>query len=94
MLKGGDVRDRKAEKITSLLEAHKIGVIEELGPRAFDMLTPQETAQIAGVDAKRLPDLLREGWLEPIPGKDVGRAHQYYRWRAVFIQRYRRTRQK
>lgn len=88
------MRDRKAERVSSLLEAHKTELIEELGPRAFDTLTPQETAQIAGVDAKRLPDLLREGWLEPIPGKDVGRAHQYYRWRAVFVQRYRRTRQK
>ena len=86
--------DRKSDKVTTLLDRHKTEVIEELGPTAFDILTPHETAQVAGIDVKRIPDLIREGWLEPVPGKDIGRAHQYYRWRAVFTQRFRKTRQK
>lgn len=86
--------DRKAGKLADLLEKHKAEVIEHLGPRAFDILTPYETAQVIGISVKRLPDLIREGWLEPIPGKDIGRAHQYYRWRAVFVQQFRKTRPK
>ena len=84
--------DRRAEKIASLLAAHKGAIIEQLGASAFDVLTPQEAATLAGVDTKRVPDLIREGWLEPVPGKDIGRAHQYYRWRAVFVQQFRKTR--
>lgn len=86
--------ERKADKVANLLDTHKTAIIEQLGPAAFDILTPQETAQVAGIDVKRIPDLIREGWLEPVPGKDIGRAHQYYRWRAVFVQRFRKTRQK
>ncbi len=86
--------ERKAERIEDLLREHKTELLEELGSSAFDLLTPQETASMVGVNAKRIPDLLREGWLEPAPGKDVGRAHQYYRWRVVFVQRFRRTRPK
>ena len=83
---------RKAEKIAGLLAARKSEIIEQLGASAFDVLTPQETAPLAGVDADRIPDLIREGWLEPVPGKDIGRAHQYYHWRAVFVQQFRKTR--
>jgi hypothetical protein len=84
--------ERKADKIAGLLAAHKAEIIESLGPSAFDVLTPQETAPLAGVKIDRIPDLIREGWLEPVPGKDIGRAHQYYRWRAVFVQQFRKTR--
>jgi hypothetical protein len=86
--------DRKAEKIVSLLAAHKGDIIEQLGVSAFDVLPPRETAAIVGVKVDRIPDLIREGWLEPIPDKDIGQAHQYYRWRAVFVQQFRNTRQK
>ncbi len=84
--------DRKADKIVGLLAAHKAEIIENLGASAFDVLSPKETAAIVGVD--RLSDLIREGWLEPIPGKDIGQAHLYYRWRAVFVRQYRKTRKK
>lgn len=86
--------DRKVEKVADLLEQQKTAVIEQLGPRAFEILTPYETAQVIGIDVKRLPDLIREGWLEPVPGKDIGRAHQYYRWRATFVHQLRKTRHK
>lgn len=85
---------KKADRAKDLLDKQKTTIIEELGQSAFDLLPPRETAELIGVEAKRIPDLLREGWLEPAPGKDVGHAHQYYRWRAVFVQRFRRTRQK
>lgn len=84
--------DRKADKIASLLATQKSIIIEQLGASAFDVLTPHEAATVAGVATNRLPDLIREGWLEPVPGKDIGRAHQYYRWRAVFVQQFRKTR--
>ena len=41
--------DRKAGKLADLLEKHKAEVIEQLGPRAFDILTPHETAAGAGI---------------------------------------------
>jgi len=88
------MKERKADKIAGLLGAHKSEIIVSLGAAAFDVLTPRETATIVGVERKRIPDLIREGWLEPIPGKDVGQAHQYYRWRAVFAHQFRKTRQK
>ena len=88
------MRERKADKIAGLLAAHKGEIIEQLGASAFDVLPPKETAAIVGVKGDRIPDLIREGWLEPVPGKDIGQAHQYYRWRAVFVQQFRKTRQK
>ena len=86
--------DRKAEKIEGLLTTHKTAIIEELGASAFELLPPRETATVIGISSDRVPDLIREGWLEPVPGKDIGQAHLYYRWRAVFVQRFRKTRQK
>jgi hypothetical protein len=84
--------DRIADKIAGLLDTHKTAIIEELGVSAFDILPPKEVAIMVGVAGSRIPDLIREGWLEPAPGKDIGQAHQYYRWRVVFVQRFRKTR--
>jgi hypothetical protein len=84
--------NRISKKVTDLLKEHKAEVIEDLGASAFDLLTPQETAALAGVEeTKRLPELIRQGWLEPAPGKDIGTAHQYYRWRAEFVRQYKKS---
>jgi hypothetical protein len=84
------MKERKTEKIVGLLAAHKSEVIERLGASAFELLTPRETAELIGIPSNRIPDIIRQGWLEPVPGKDVGQGHQYYRWRVVFVQQYRK----
>jgi hypothetical protein len=86
--------DRKASRVTTLLDEHKATVIEQLGACAFELMTPRETAEMIGIEPKRIPDLIREGWLDWVPGKDIGHAHQYYRWRVTFVQQFRRTRQR
>ena len=87
--------DRVSKKVTLLLKEHKAEIIESLGASAFDLLTPQEAARLIGLDTtKGIPELIRQGWLEPAPGKDIGTAHQYHHWRAEFVKRYKTNRQK
>lgn len=80
---------KPTEKAKQLLASHQLDIIEELGTTAFDLLTPAEAAKEIDVPTSRLPDLIRQGWLAYVPGKDIGSAHQYYRWRAEFVKRYR-----
>ena len=82
---------RSAKKINDLLDKERIGIIESLGRSAYDLLTPAEAAQELGVSVKLIPDLIRHGWLEKVPGKDIGRGHQYYRWRVLFTKQFRQT---
>ncbi len=82
-------KHKPVERAKTLLESHKFELIAELGHTAFDLLTPREAADILEVNTKLLPDLIRQKWLEAVPGKNIGSAHQYYRWRVEFIKRYR-----
>lgn len=79
----------KVQKVDELLQRHKASLIEQLGASAFDTLTPHETAEEIDINSTRIPDLIRQGWLEPAPNKDVGRAHQYYRWRVMFVKQFK-----
>ena len=90
----GDTMTKPVDKVLDLLRQHQSTLIEELGVSAFELLTPAETSAIVGLSTDRFPDLLREGWLAAVPGKQIGRAHLYYRWRAEFVKRYRLTRTK
>lgn len=84
---------RDSDKAKRLLDQHKTAIIEALGNRAFDMLTPSEVASELGLShTRRIPELIRLGWLEPIPNKDVGKAHQYYRWRVEFVKQFKQPR--
>lgn len=85
---------RPVKKIEKLLQLHEVEIVRELGPTAFDLLTPQEVASELDINAKIIPDLLRQGWLEPVPGKSIGSAYQYYRWRVQFVKRFRQSRPK
>lgn len=79
-------------KVPELLEKHKADIMEELGKSAFDLLAPRQVAkELNDMDARRLPDLVRQGWLAPAPVPPIGTANLYYRWRVEFIKRYRRT---
>lgn len=81
---------RISKKVAELLKLHKTDLLMELGATAFDLLTPQETANLIGLsDTKRVPELIRQGWLEAAPGKDIGTAHQYFRWRVEFVRRHK-----
>ncbi len=84
-------KDRTVQKAVKLLKKHEKAFKKELGPVAFELLTPIQTANELSVGVPRLGDLVRQGWLAPVPGKDVGHAHQYYRWRVEFVKRYRTT---
>jgi hypothetical protein len=85
---------RISKKVLDLLDQHKTEIIEQLGTSAFEVMTPQEVADdLKLTTTKRIPELIRQGWLAPIPGKDIGSAHQYYRWRAEFVKRYKQPRQ-
>lgn len=86
------------EKAKKLLEEHESEIIKQLGPKAFELLTPAETAQELGLKERKgkpatihIPDLIRQGWLEPAPGKNIGSAYQYYRWRVEFVKQFKRT---
>lgn len=84
---------RVSKRVTELLKEHKTDLILEMGSAAFDLMTPQETAKYIGLDAtKRIPELIRQGWLEPAEGKDIGTAHQYHRWRVEFVKRHKKVR--
>jgi len=89
-----DKKKRSVNKATTLLEQHEAALIKELGPSAFDLLSPRQVASELEVDVPRITDLVRQGWLEAAPGQDVGHAHQYYRWRVEFVKRYKTTYQK
>lgn len=78
---------RKVKRAESLLKAHKAEIMEELGASAFDLLTPNEVKTQLGTGPT---ELTRQGWLEPAPGKDIGPAHLYYRWRVEFVKRFRK----
>jgi hypothetical protein len=87
-------KDRTVQKAAKLLKKHEKTLRRELGKSAEELLTPRETASELFSDADKvtlLGDLVRQGWLAPAPNKDVGHAHQYYRWRVEFVKRYRRT---
>lgn len=86
-------RDKhKVLKTDELLEAHKAEIMESLGNSSFDLLSPKQVAtELGGIDTKKLPDLVRQGWLAPAPVPSIGTANLYYRWRVEFIKRYRRT---
>jgi hypothetical protein len=81
----------KESKASRLLRQYRSSMIEELGPTAFELLTPYETARELGIPSKRIPELNRQGWLEAAPHKDIGTAHQYYRWRVTFTKRFKTT---
>jgi hypothetical protein len=85
---------RTSQKAQELIQQHKGAIIEELGPHAFDLLTPQEVATELEIETKRIPEYIRWGWLDPVPGKDVGSAHQYYRWRVESVKRLKKPRQR
>jgi hypothetical protein len=87
-------KQHKNEKAKRLVTKHQLEIIEELGPRALDLLTPGEAAGVLDIETMRIPDLIREGWLAAAPGKDIGSAHQYYRWRVELVKRYRRRYEK
>lgn len=90
-----DTKERKPTiKAQRLLDTHEASVIKELGPAAFELLTPAQTARELSVEPSRISDLVRQGWLAGAPGKDVGMAHQYYRWRVEFVKRYKASRKK
>jgi len=84
-------KDRTVQKAGKLLRKHEKSLIRELGASAFDLFTPAQTANELNVGVPRLGDLVRQGWLAGAPDKDVGHAHQYYRWRVEFVKRYRTT---
>lgn len=86
-------RDKHAvEKVPKLLDDHKNTLIEELGPRAFELLSPRQVMEELGISkGARIPDLIRQGWLEPAQGQDIGPAHLYYRWRVEFVKRFKRS---
>lgn len=87
-------KDRTVQKAVKLLKKHEKMLIRELGASAFELLTPKQTAkELLGFESKvsQLGDLVRQGWLAAAPDKDVGHAHQYYRWRIEFVKRYRTT---
>jgi hypothetical protein len=84
-------KDRTVQKAVKLLRKHEKPLIRELGASAFDLLTPTQAANELSVGVPRLGDLVRQCWLAAAPDKDVGHAHQYYRWRVEFVKRYRTT---
>src|ERR1041385_7267534 len=87
-------KNRPVQKAAKLLQKHEKAIRRELGKSAEDLLTPRQAAKELFSDEGKvrwLGDLVRQGWLAPAPGKDVGHAHQYYRWRVEFVKRYRRT---
>jgi hypothetical protein len=84
---------RDSDKAKRLLAEHETSIIKQLGSRAFDMLTPAEVAiELRLESTRRIPELMRLGWLESVPDKDVGKAHQYYRWRVEFVKKYKQPR--
>lgn len=83
---------RKVKKVPELLRLHKDTIINELGPRAYELLTPSQVRSELDIDSGKkaaLPDLIRQEWLEPAHGYDAGPAHLYYRWRVEFIKRFK-----
>ena len=84
-------KTRVVGKAAKLLQEHEATLIKELGPTAFDLLSPRQTAEALAIPVPRITDFVRQGWLEPAPGQDVGHAHQYYRWRVEFVKRYKAT---
>ena len=83
--------ERKTKTVPHLLERHKPEIIEQLGAKAFELLTPRQARDELGVNSTRIPDLVRQGWLEPAPAEyNVGPAHLYFRWRVEFAKRHRR----
>src|SRR2546429_8885053 len=84
-------KDRTVQKAADLLKKHEKALRRELGKSAEELLTPRETAEELKTAVPLLGDLVRQGWLAPASGKDVGHAHQYYRWRVEFVKRYRQT---
>jgi hypothetical protein len=83
---------KPTRKTFALLDKHKTEIIEELGAKAFDLLSPRQTREELDVDRTRIPDLVRRGWLEAAPAEyNVGPAHFYYRWRVEFVKRFKRT---
>ena len=90
----GEKKNRTVQKAAKLLEKHEKALRRELGKSAEDLLTPSQVAEALfgyADQTPRLGDLVRQGWLVPAPEKDVGHAHQYYRWRVEFVKRYRTT---
>lgn len=78
-------------RAAQLLEEHELEIIKELGASAFDELSPKEVADILGyTKTKHLTDLVRQTWLAPIPGKKIGSANLYFRWRVEFVRRYKK----
>jgi hypothetical protein len=84
-------KDRSVQKAAALLKKHEKALRRELGKSADDLLTPKQVADELSTIVPHLGDLVRQGWLAPAPDKDVGHAHQYYRWRVEFVKRYRTT---
>lgn len=86
--------DRSVKRAATLLEQHRTAIIDELGPAAFELLSPKQVADELKIGVPRMTDLVRQGWLAGVPGHDVGHAHQYYRWRVEFVKRHRSTHEK
>lgn len=87
-------KDRTVQKAAKLLKKHERALIKELGTAAMELLTPKQVAMELFANERKvslLGDLVRQGWLAPAPDKDVGHAHQYYRWRVEFVKRHRTT---
>lgn len=87
-------KHRLTKKAGKLLAEYEAPLIKEMGATAFDLLSPRQVALELGIDVPRVTDLVREGWLEGVPGHDVGHAHQYHRWRVEFVRRHRGQRKK
>lgn len=84
----------KVRKVPGLLEQHKADIMERLGVQAFDLLSPQDVARELNIRVERISDLVRQTWLAPAPGKSIGSANLYYRWRVEFVKQYKKTYQK
>lgn len=86
-------------KVEDLLRKHKAEIIEELGAAAFDLLSPRQARIALGLEhedrrkrEQAIPELTRQGWLEPAPAdSDVGSAHLYSRWRVEFVKRFKKS---
>lgn len=82
------------QKVPGLLDRYRSEIIEGLGKSSFDLLSPKQVAAELNVDTRKLPDLVRQGWLTPAPVPAIGTANLYYRWRVEFVKRHKRTYQK
>lgn len=82
---------KENKRAKQMREQHQAEIILELGPAAFDLLSPKETAHLLGIPTPGLINLIRNSWIVPAPAHfDIGHAHRYFRWDVELARRYRR----